>query len=59
MPTVMHERGAATQYPRGIEGISTAKTLALEEQINNSFIIMFSLFFLRLFHIFEGHDIEH
>lgn len=58
MPTVMHERGAATQYPRGMEGISTAKTLALEEQINTSFIIMYSLF-LRVFHIFEGHSIEH
>lgn len=36
--TVMHEREAATQYPRGMEDVSTAKTLALEHQINTLFI---------------------
>lgn len=34
MPTVMLERGAATQYPRGMKAVSTAKTLALEDKIN-------------------------
>lgn len=43
-PTVMHERGDATQYPRGMEDISTAKTLALEHQVNTLFICFLSFF---------------
>lgn len=30
MPTVMHERGAAAQYPGGMEGISNAKNLGIK-----------------------------
>lgn len=34
MPTVMHEGGAATRYPRGMKGVSTARTSPLEDQIS-------------------------